>query len=152
MWLIKGVTDEPLSPASRQEQKAGVVAILADRVPPVEELLVRLKAAEEGCAEAFVDENDYTVLSWDDLGWECELLKLSLSRRVAVIDNQVRLPWRMTVMRTLVLTWLACHRLSRARRLTSALHSEFCGTCSRLRMLTPTFGSSTALSGSAGGV
>ena len=87
--MLMGLEGRASSSPARQEQKAAVVAIMADRMLPVEALLQRLKQAEEACAEAFVDENDYTVLSWDDLSWECELLKLSLSRRVAVIENQV---------------------------------------------------------------
>lgn len=66
-----------------------VLQMQADRIPPLDALLRELAQAEDECANANVDENDYTVLNWDDLSWEYELLKTSLSRRIAVIDNQV---------------------------------------------------------------
>ena len=51
--------------------------------------LAELASAEEDCQAANVDENDYTVFTSQDLGFELELVVQSISKKVAFIDNQI---------------------------------------------------------------
>lgn len=70
-----------------QQQK---IQHLQDRLPELHEALVELSTAEDDCQAANVDENDYTVFTYQDLEFEHELLVQSLSKKIAFIDNQVR--------------------------------------------------------------
>ena len=45
--------------------------------------------AEEECNAANVEENDYTVLTHQDLVFEVELVVQSIAKKMAFIDNQV---------------------------------------------------------------
>ncbi len=45
--------------------------------------------AEEDCQAANVEENDYTVFTFQDLEFEHELVTQSVLKKIAFIDNQV---------------------------------------------------------------
>lgn len=45
--------------------------------------------AEEECASANVDENDYTILTSQDLVFELELVMQSIAKKISFIDNQI---------------------------------------------------------------
>ena len=51
--------------------------------------MAELATAEEDCQAANVDENDYTVFTFQDLQFEHELVVQSISKKIAFIDNQV---------------------------------------------------------------
>jgi len=72
-----------------QTQKSHVSTLLSDTLPSLTSALEDLVVAEEECAKANVEENDYTVLRAEDLTWEVELVRNSLGRRIAFIENQV---------------------------------------------------------------
>ncbi|KAL7414425.1 calponin homology domain-containing protein [Mrakia frigida] len=74
---------------SLETQKSHVSALLTDTLPSITAALEDLVAAEEECTKANVEENDYTVLRAEDLTWELELIRTSLGRRVAFIENQI---------------------------------------------------------------
>ncbi|WRT65944.1 uncharacterized protein IL334_002895 [Kwoniella shivajii] len=42
-----------------------------------------------GCLEAKVEENDYTVLTYDDLQYELELAEGGVKKKIAFVDNQM---------------------------------------------------------------
>ena len=42
--------------------------------------------------EAKVEENDYTVLTYDDLEFELELVEGGIRKKVAFVENQVSQP------------------------------------------------------------
>ena len=54
-----------------------------------EEVLDDVRAAEAECAAANVEENDYTIFTTQDLEFELELLRQSVQKKIAFIDNQV---------------------------------------------------------------
>ena len=54
-----------------------------------EEVLDDVRSAEAECAAANVEENDYTIFTTQDLEFELELLRQSVSKKIAFIDNQV---------------------------------------------------------------
>lgn len=58
---------------------------------PLEDQLAVVTRVEEECIAANVDENDYTVLTSQDLAFELELVVQSIVKKISFIDNQVRL-------------------------------------------------------------
>ena len=43
----------------------------------------------KACQEAKVEENDYTVLTIDDLEYELELAEAGIRKKIAFVENQV---------------------------------------------------------------
>jgi hypothetical protein len=52
-------------------------------------LLTDIVALNQACQEAKVEENDYTVLTWDDLEFELELAEAGIRKKIAFVENQV---------------------------------------------------------------
>jgi hypothetical protein len=46
-------------------------------------------AIDRACQEAKVEENDYTVLTVDDLAYELELTEAGIRKKIAFVENQV---------------------------------------------------------------
>ncbi|CED82405.1 actinin-like protein [Phaffia rhodozyma] len=72
-----------------ENQKSQASSIQATRLASLQDLLEDLRIAEANCMAANVEDNDYTVLTWEDLSWELELFRGSLSRRIGFIENQI---------------------------------------------------------------
>lgn len=49
-----------------------------------------IQAVDRSCQEAKVEENDYTVLTFDDLEYELELAEGNIRKKIAFVENQVR--------------------------------------------------------------
>jgi cofilin len=60
------------------------------RIPLLSEELAVVAAAEAECMAANIEENDYTVFTWQDLEFELELLVQNIAKKISFIDNQVR--------------------------------------------------------------
>ncbi|KAK9454680.1 calponin homology domain-containing protein [Dipodascopsis uninucleata] len=58
-------------------------------IEPINSLLEKLKLLDHDLEEANVDENDYTVYSYDELQYELKLAKDAISKKLAFIDNQI---------------------------------------------------------------
>ena len=61
------------------------------QLPDLTQALRVVEQIEEECQAANVEENDYTVFTVQDLVFELELVVQSISKKIAFIDNQVRL-------------------------------------------------------------
>lgn len=72
-----------------KDQKTAVKNI-ETQVPALGEQLSTVAQAEVECNEANVEENDYTVFTCQDLQFELDLLKHSITKKLTFIDNQVR--------------------------------------------------------------
>lgn len=64
---------------------------LQTRMPILSDSLHAVAAADSECLDANVDENDYTVFTLEDLRFELELLSQSITKKIAFIDNQVKI-------------------------------------------------------------
>ncbi|KAH0832095.1 calponin homology domain-containing protein [Lanmaoa asiatica] len=64
------------------------------RVPGLADALARVAKAENDCTEANVEENDYTVFTWQDLDFELELVTQAIAKKISFIDNQARISSR----------------------------------------------------------
>ncbi|KAI5897235.1 uncharacterized protein SCHCODRAFT_02616967 [Schizophyllum commune H4-8] len=73
-------------PLEEQQQQVQAVQL---RMGTLEEVLDDVRAAEAECAAANVEENDYTIFTTQDLEFELELLRQSVQKKIAFIDNQI---------------------------------------------------------------
>ncbi|KAJ3575859.1 hypothetical protein NP233_g826 [Leucocoprinus birnbaumii] len=71
-----------------ESQNEGVKDIQA-RIPALSEALAGVAAVEEECQAANVEENDYTVFTYQDLAFELELVIQNIAKKIAFIDNQI---------------------------------------------------------------
>jgi hypothetical protein len=69
------------------------------RVPGLADTLARVAKAEKDCTEANVEENDYTVFTWQDLDFEFELVTQAIAKKISFIDNQARISPRCSSYR-----------------------------------------------------
>lgn len=102
-----------------QDQKDQALFIQQTKLTPLSGMLDTLSSAEEDCLAANVEENDYTLLTGDDLRWELELFKGAVGKRVAFVENQVGLPFSVEDRRCHVREMLIismCSALDRLER------------------------------------
>lgn len=59
-------------------------------LPRLAQDLPTLQALEAACDEAKIEENDYTIHSYDDIVYEVSLLQETIAKRAAFVENQVR--------------------------------------------------------------
>jgi hypothetical protein len=59
------------------------------RLPELDGALAEVSQAESGCQAANVDENDYTVFTYQDLEFELGLVVQSITKKIKFIENQV---------------------------------------------------------------
>jgi hypothetical protein len=63
---------------------------LSDEIPELQSTLTnQVQATHLACVDAKVEENDYTVLTYDDLQYELELLEAGIRKKIAFVENQV---------------------------------------------------------------
>lgn len=62
---------------------------LSDKIKPLDDTLTKLQDLDLQCLEANVEENDYTVYSYDELEYELGLAKQSVVKKLAFIENQI---------------------------------------------------------------
>ncbi|KAK8865644.1 hypothetical protein IAR55_000789 [Kwoniella newhampshirensis] len=71
------------------EQKQ-TLSTLSDTIPSLRNVLnTEIAAVNDSCSEAKVEENDYTVLTFDDLEYELELAEGGVKKKIAFVDNQM---------------------------------------------------------------
>lgn len=62
---------------------------LNDNMPPLEKFLQQIAIIDQKCEEANIEENDFTTYTYDELSYELGLVKSSVSKKLAFLDNQV---------------------------------------------------------------
>ncbi|BFZ59316.1 alpha-actinin [Saitoella coloradoensis] len=65
------------------------VATLRDNITPLEDEVEELRELEIACIEANIEENDYTVYTYDDLEYELALAEDAVAAKLAFIENQI---------------------------------------------------------------
>ena len=70
------------------EDQMAHVRRLNDNLPPLEAFLDSITEVDEQCAEANIEENDYTTFTLDELSYELSLVKSSISKKLAFLENQ----------------------------------------------------------------
>lgn len=66
-----------------------IVRTLHTNIIPLELELDRIEKLTEDCEEANIEENDYTVYTYDELEYEYGLAKESVAKKLSFLDNQI---------------------------------------------------------------
>lgn len=62
---------------------------LNDNLLPMHQYLDKIAEVDRKCEEANIEENDFTTYTYDELSYELGLVKNSVSKKLAFLDNQV---------------------------------------------------------------
>ena len=62
---------------------------LNDNLPPLDAFLDTIADLDVQCAEANIEENDFTTFTLDELSYELSLTKSSISKKLAFLENQM---------------------------------------------------------------
>lgn len=71
------------------EKQLEGITMLSEQLKPLDDMLKDLKKLHEKSIEANVEENDYTVYSYDELEYELGLAKQSVVKKLAFVENQL---------------------------------------------------------------
>lgn len=71
------------------EDQLAHVQRLNDNLPPLDAFLETIAELDKQCAEANIEENDYTTYTLDDLSYELGLVKASVAKKLAFLENQM---------------------------------------------------------------
>ena len=71
------------------ESQLQTVQSLLTRISPLHDSLSEIRAADEQCQIANIEENDHTVYTVDDLDFELELVRTALTKKSGFIENQI---------------------------------------------------------------
>lgn len=62
---------------------------LSSNLPPLDAYLEKIAGVDEKCREANIEENDFTTYTYDELCYELGLVKSSVQKKLAFLDNQM---------------------------------------------------------------
>ncbi|KAI1647564.1 calponin homology domain-containing protein [Daldinia loculata] len=62
---------------------------LSDNLPPLDAYLEKIAAVDAKCQEANIEENDFTTYTYDELLYELGLIKSSVQKKLAFLENQM---------------------------------------------------------------
>ncbi|KAI6250567.1 Alpha-actinin-like protein 1 [Erysiphe necator] len=62
---------------------------LKDNLEPLNQYLEKIEEVDKKCEEANIEENDFTTYTYDELRYELSLVKNSVAKKMAFLDNQV---------------------------------------------------------------
>ncbi|KAI1107240.1 calponin homology domain-containing protein [Jackrogersella minutella] len=62
---------------------------LSDNLPPLDAYLEKIAAVDAKCQEANIEENDFTTYTYDELLYELGLVKSSVQKKLAFLENQM---------------------------------------------------------------
>lgn len=65
------------------------VRMLSDNLAPLDSYLETIEAVESKCIEANIEENDFTTYTYDELAYELTLVKTSVQKKLAFLENQM---------------------------------------------------------------
>ncbi|KAI7453139.1 alpha-actinin-2 [Hortaea werneckii] len=62
---------------------------ISQNLPPLDQYLDIIANLDQQCQEANIEENDFTVYTYDELVYEMSLVKSSVQKKLAFLDNQI---------------------------------------------------------------
>lgn len=62
---------------------------LSENMPPLDRYLDTIAALDAQCEEANIEENDFTTYTYDELSYELSLVKSSVQKKLAFLENQM---------------------------------------------------------------
>ncbi|KAK4569839.1 alpha-actinin [Recurvomyces mirabilis] len=76
---LEGEVEDQLSHASQ----------ISNNLPPLEQYLDIIARLDNQCQEANIEENDFTTYTYDELAYELSLVKSSVQKKLAFLENQM---------------------------------------------------------------
>lgn len=71
------------------EEQLNAAKTLSENLKPLEDYLAIIKRVDAQCAEANIEENDFTTYSYDELEYELGLVRSSVAKKLAFLENQM---------------------------------------------------------------
>lgn len=71
------------------EDQLETVSHLVEHLEPLQYVLAELLGASDACLAANIEENDYTIYSYEDMEYEFRLARDSIQRKHKFIENQI---------------------------------------------------------------
>ncbi|QIW98352.1 hypothetical protein AMS68_003870 [Peltaster fructicola] len=71
-----------------EEQRADTTQV-AKHLAPLDQYLQVIEKLDQQCQEANIEENDYTTYTYEELVYELSLVKSSVQKKLAFLDNQM---------------------------------------------------------------
>lgn len=62
---------------------------ISRNLPPLEQYLAIIAKLDKQCQEANIEENDFTTYTYDELSYELGLVKSSVQKKLAFLENQI---------------------------------------------------------------
>ena len=62
---------------------------ISRNLPPLDQYLEIIEKLDQQCQEANIEENDYTTYTYDELAYELSLVRSSVQKKLAFLDNQM---------------------------------------------------------------
>jgi hypothetical protein len=62
---------------------------LHSNLPPLDAFLQTIETLDGQCAEANIEENDFTTYTYDELAYELSLVKRAVGKKLAFLENQL---------------------------------------------------------------
>ena len=62
---------------------------IANNLPPMDQYLDIIRKLDQQCQEANIEENDFTTYTYDEVAYELGLVKSSVQKKLAFLDNQM---------------------------------------------------------------
>jgi hypothetical protein len=62
---------------------------LKENIPPLEQYLSSLSTLSAACEAAHIEENDYTIYTYEELSYELSLVQAGVSKKLAFLENQI---------------------------------------------------------------
>ncbi|PSK55700.1 hypothetical protein B9Z65_4578 [Elsinoe australis] len=62
---------------------------ISESLPPLDEYLRLIEDLDQQCQEANIEENDFTTYTYDELSYELGLVKSSVQKKLAFLENQM---------------------------------------------------------------
>lgn len=76
---LEGDVEDQLSHSTR----------ISESLPPLEDYLTLIAQLDEQCQEANIEENDFTTYTYDELAYELGLVRSSVQKKLAFLENQM---------------------------------------------------------------
>lgn len=71
------------------EQQLAVTRGLSKQLEPLDDHIREIGRLDQQCAEANIEENDFTTYTYDELDYELDLVKSAVSKKLAFLENQM---------------------------------------------------------------
>ncbi|KAK2750413.1 hypothetical protein FQN57_003893 [Myotisia sp. PD_48] len=71
------------------EDQLSHVQRLSQSLPPLDQFLETIADLDEQCVEANIEENDFTTYTFEELSYELGLVKSSVAKKLAFLENQM---------------------------------------------------------------